>query len=126
VAVVIGGTGVLGGALAEGLASAGAAVAVVGRNAERGLARVAAIEKAGGSGWREYLKTFEQGMGGINQQKLAAQALEMYQKNPKKFIALIGGNDTKVTTGLVSLLSLESGGTALLLSDVRAVVGVLT
>jgi hypothetical protein len=54
-----------------------------------------AIEKAGGSGWREYLKTFEQGMGGINQQKLAAQALEMYQKNPKKFIALIGGNDTK-------------------------------
>ncbi|MBA3939484.1 MAG: D-mannonate oxidoreductase, partial [Planctomycetes bacterium] len=32
VAVVVGGTGVLGGALAEGLAKAGAAVAVLGRN----------------------------------------------------------------------------------------------
>jgi len=48
VAVVIGGTGVLGGALAEGLAAAGARIAVVGRNAERGQARVAAINAAGG------------------------------------------------------------------------------
>lgn len=48
VAVVTGGTGVLCGAMAEGLAAAGAAVAVVGRNAERGAARVAAIEQAGG------------------------------------------------------------------------------
>lgn len=48
VAVVIGATGVLGGAIAEGLAAAGAAVAVLGRNAERGEARVAAIRKAGG------------------------------------------------------------------------------
>jgi NAD(P)-dependent dehydrogenase (short-subunit alcohol dehydrogenase family) len=48
VAVVIGGTGVLGGALAEGLAAAGAAVAVAGRNAERGELRAAAIRKAGG------------------------------------------------------------------------------
>src|SRR6476620_5094894 len=47
VAVVIGATGVLGGALAEGLAAAGAKVAVLGRNAERGEARVAAIREAG-------------------------------------------------------------------------------
>ena len=39
VAVVIGGTGVLGGALAEALAAAGAAVAIAGRNEERGNAR---------------------------------------------------------------------------------------
>src|SRR5829696_5410722 len=49
VAVVIGATGVLGGALAEGLAAAGARVAVVGRNADRGQARVKAIKAAGGS-----------------------------------------------------------------------------
>src|SRR2546422_309103 len=49
VAVVIGATGALGGAMAEGLAAAGAKVAVVGRNAERGETRAAAIEKAGGS-----------------------------------------------------------------------------
>ena len=48
VAVVLGGTGGLGGAMADALAAAGAKVAVVGRSAERGAARVAAIEQAGG------------------------------------------------------------------------------
>jgi NAD(P)-dependent dehydrogenase (short-subunit alcohol dehydrogenase family) len=48
VAAVIGGTGVLGGAIAEGLAQAGAKVAVLGRNAERGEARARIIQKAGG------------------------------------------------------------------------------
>ena len=49
VAVVIGATGVLGGALADGLAEAGAKVAVLGRNAERGEARVKAIQANGGT-----------------------------------------------------------------------------
>ncbi|MHB8521111.1 MAG: SDR family oxidoreductase [Limisphaerales bacterium] len=49
VAVVIGGTGVLGGALAGGLAQAGAKIAVVGRNAERGEARAKAIRAGGGA-----------------------------------------------------------------------------
>ena len=47
-AVVIGGTGVLGGAMAEALAGQGARVAVVGRSAERGNQRVDAIKSAGG------------------------------------------------------------------------------
>ncbi|MEZ6039605.1 MAG: SDR family oxidoreductase [Planctomycetaceae bacterium] len=49
VAVVTGGTGVLGGSMAEALASAGARVAILGRNEERGHARVKAIEAAGGT-----------------------------------------------------------------------------
>ena len=49
VAVVLGATGVLGGAMAGGLAAAGAKVAVLGRNAERGEARVRSIEKQGGT-----------------------------------------------------------------------------
>ena len=49
-AVVVGGTGVLGGALAEGLARAGAFVAVAGRGADRGESRVDAIKAAGGNG----------------------------------------------------------------------------
>jgi NAD(P)-dependent dehydrogenase (short-subunit alcohol dehydrogenase family) len=49
-AVVVGGTGVLGGALAEGLAKAGAYVVIAGRGAERGLARVETIKAAGGDG----------------------------------------------------------------------------
>jgi NAD(P)-dependent dehydrogenase (short-subunit alcohol dehydrogenase family) len=49
-AVVVGGTGVLGGALADGLAQAGAFVVVAGRGADRGQARVDAIRAAGGDG----------------------------------------------------------------------------
>jgi len=48
-AVVIGGTGVLGGAIAEALGSAGAHVMVVGRNAENGNACATRITDAGGS-----------------------------------------------------------------------------
>ena len=48
VAVVIGGTGALGGAMAEALAGAGAHVVVVGRNEDRGAERVRNIEGAGG------------------------------------------------------------------------------
>ena len=47
VAAVIGGTGVLGGAMCHGLGRAGASVAVMGRSAERGAARVAALEGEG-------------------------------------------------------------------------------
>ncbi|MEO1497701.1 MAG: SDR family oxidoreductase [Planctomycetota bacterium] len=47
-AAVIGGTGTLGGAMAEALAAAGATVAVLGRNAERGGQRVKTIEAGGG------------------------------------------------------------------------------
>ena len=48
VAVVIGATGVLCGAMAEGLAQAGATVVVAGRDEGRGAERVAAIEAKGG------------------------------------------------------------------------------
>lgn len=48
VAVVIGGTGELGGHMAEALADAGAKVAVLGRNAERGEGRAQRIADAGG------------------------------------------------------------------------------
>jgi NAD(P)-dependent dehydrogenase (short-subunit alcohol dehydrogenase family) len=48
VAVVIGGTGELCGAMAEGMAGAGAEVVLVGRNAEKAEGRMASIAKAGG------------------------------------------------------------------------------
>lgn len=51
VAVVIGGTGELCGAMAEGLAGAGAEVVLVGRNAEKAQARLAKIAGAGGKAW---------------------------------------------------------------------------
>jgi NAD(P)-dependent dehydrogenase (short-subunit alcohol dehydrogenase family) len=48
-AIVIGGTGVLGGAISDGLASAGAHVVVAGRSQERGEERAKIIRDAGGS-----------------------------------------------------------------------------
>jgi NAD(P)-dependent dehydrogenase (short-subunit alcohol dehydrogenase family) len=51
VAVVIGGTVELCGAMAEGLAGAGAEVVIVGRNQEKATARLARIEASGGRAW---------------------------------------------------------------------------
>lgn len=51
VAVVIGGTGELCGAMAEGLAGAGAEVVIVGRNADKAKARLERIAAAGGKAW---------------------------------------------------------------------------
>lgn len=51
VAVVIGGTGELCGAMAEGLASAGAEVVLVGRNEEKAKPRLERIRAAGGRGY---------------------------------------------------------------------------
>jgi NAD(P)-dependent dehydrogenase (short-subunit alcohol dehydrogenase family) len=50
VAVVLGGTGELCGAMAEGLARAGVEVVLVGRNAEKAAARLERIAAAGGKG----------------------------------------------------------------------------
>src|SRR3954471_17349561 len=51
VAVVIGGTGELCGAMAEGLAGAGAEVVIVGRNADKAKARIERIVAGGGRAW---------------------------------------------------------------------------
>ena len=51
VAVVIGGTGELCGAMAEGLAFAGAEVVLVGRNADKAKARLDKIAAGGGKAW---------------------------------------------------------------------------
>src|SRR5262245_30798689 len=51
VAVVIGGTGELCGAMGEGLASAGAEVVLVGRNADKATPRLERIATAGAKAW---------------------------------------------------------------------------
>lgn len=53
VAVVIGGTGELCGAMAEGLAAAGAETVLVGRSEEKAAARLGKIEAAGGKAYFE-------------------------------------------------------------------------
>lgn len=92
VAVVIGATGVLGGAMAEGLAAAGAKVAILGRNAERGENRVKTIKGQGGEA------TFV-AVNAMDPQSLrhAHTAIEEYLGAPTILLNAAGGNDAKVT-----------------------------
>ena len=92
VAVVIGATGALGGALAQGLAEAGAKVAVLGRNAERGQARVDDIKKHGGEA-----AFFE--ADAIRKECLsqAHKAVTESMGPPMVLVNAAGGNDPKVT-----------------------------
>jgi NAD(P)-dependent dehydrogenase (short-subunit alcohol dehydrogenase family) len=92
IAVVIGATGVLGGALADGLAAAGAKVAVLGRNAERGAARVNAIREAGGAA--HYFNADAMDRASV---RAAQEAVEATLGAPTILANAAGGNDPKVT-----------------------------
>ena len=92
VAVVIGATGALGGALAEGLAAAGAKVAILGRNRERGEARVQTIQAAGGQASFFIADAVER-------ESLAQAHREITEQlgAPTILVNAAGGNDPKVT-----------------------------
>jgi NAD(P)-dependent dehydrogenase (short-subunit alcohol dehydrogenase family) len=92
VAVVIGATGVLGGALAQGLAEAGAKVAVLGRNSERGQARVKAIQDK--SGQAAFITA-----DAVRRESLHAAHEEIVKLlgPPTILVNAAGGNDPKVT-----------------------------
>src|SRR5690554_2193814 len=92
VVAVIGATGVLGGAIAEGLAAAGARVAGLGRNLERGQARVSRINEAGGQA--EFFVADV-----MTRESLAAarDALEARWGGVTVLVNAAGGNDPRVT-----------------------------
>jgi hypothetical protein len=52
-----------------------------------------AIERAGGTGWKQYLETYSKGMDVINQRAMAAQALELFQNSPDAYVKLVRGNN---------------------------------
>ncbi|HYE04234.1 MAG TPA: SDR family oxidoreductase [Planctomycetota bacterium] len=92
VAVVIGATGALGGAIASGLARAGAHVAVLGRNADRGNERVKAIRAAGGVA--EFIACDAHRSEALTQ---AEVAIESAVGAPTILVNAAGGNDPKAT-----------------------------
>ena len=92
VAVVIGATGILGGSLAEGLAEAGASIAVLGRNAERGEARVKAIKARGGKAAFFSVDAVSRSSLGEAHKKITATL-----GAPSILLNAAGGNDPKVT-----------------------------
>ncbi len=92
VAVVIGATGSLGGAVAEGLASAGANVAVLGRNPGRGAACVERITDAGGRAQFFSADAMDAAsLARAHQEIVAALGV------PTILVNAAGGNDPKVT-----------------------------
>ncbi len=92
VAVVIGGTGVLGGAMAEGLAGAGARIALLGRNAERGEARAAKIRAAGGHA--QFVSCDAQDRPSV---EAAMKSVDQTLGPATVLLNAAGGNDLKVT-----------------------------
>ena len=92
VAVVIGATGVLGGALADGLAAAGAQVAVLGRSVERGEARVKAIREAGGRA--QFFSADAMDRASVS---AAHEAIRKALGEPTILVNAAGGNDPRVT-----------------------------
>src|SRR3954464_6822660 len=92
VVAVIGATGELGGAIAEGLAQAGAAVAVLGRNRDKGEARVKKISEASG-------KAAFFNADAVKRESLSAAHAEIEkQLGPVTILVnAAGGNDPKVT-----------------------------
>ncbi len=91
VAVVVGGTGVLGGCLAEGLASAGANVAVVGRNRPRGEERVRQIRDGGRA------QFFMADAIDRTSLRSAHQAINAALGAPTILVNAAGGNEARVT-----------------------------
>src|SRR5688572_2736578 len=92
VAVVIGATGVLGGAIAEGIAAAGSRVAILGRSAERGEARAVAIRKAGGTA-----QFFSADVSKRESLRGAHEQVRGAFGAPTILVNAAGGNDPKVT-----------------------------
>ncbi len=83
VAVVIGGTGELCGAMAEGLAAAGAETVLVGRSEEKAAARLAKIESAGG---KAYFKQVD-----VNSKASIQQLLDQVLEQSGRVDILVNG-----------------------------------
>ena len=92
IAVVIGGTGSLGGAIAQGLGEAGAHVLILGRNAERGEARAAEITASGGKA--DFVSA-----DAVDRANLEAVASSIASKfgTPTILVNAAGGNDPRAT-----------------------------
>ena len=94
-AVVIGGTGELCGAMAEGLAMAGAEIALVGRNEEKAHNRIKSIEKAGGKAY--FIK------GDVTDKGSIEEILETVIKTSEKCEILVNGAGVNSATPFLEI-----------------------
>jgi hypothetical protein len=54
-----------------------------------------AIESAGGTGYKDYLQSYQKGIQSVNQKQLMGAALDMYKNKPDEFIKLVDGDIPK-------------------------------
>src|SRR5215469_3489077 len=92
VGVVVGATGVLGGAISQALAVAGASVAVLGRNTEHGQTRVTAIREQGGTADFFLADALDR-----DSLRSAKEKIIHQWGTPTILVNAAGGNDPKVT-----------------------------
>ena len=92
VAVVIGGTGSLGGAIALGLAEAGSQVIILGRNSQNGEAKALSIRENGGKA--DYVKADAMSAESL---KAAHATIRKQFGPPVILVNAAGGNDPKTT-----------------------------
>ena len=121
VAAVIGGTGVLGGMMAESLAHFGARVVILGRNVERGNARVEKIRQEGG---HTYFQAVDAQAADSVTDALSSIQREMGE--PTILVNAAGGNQpdaTRKPSESVCDVSLEAWREAI---DVNLIGGTLT
>lgn len=95
VAVVIGGTGELCGAMAEGLAAAGAITVIVGRSLEKATARLAKIEATGG---RAYFEQVD-----VNSKTSIQKLLDNVLKKSGKVDILVNGAGVNSPTPILDI-----------------------
>ena len=95
VAVVIGGTGELCGAMAEGLAAAGAITVIVGRSLEKATARLAKIEATGG---RAYFEQVD-----VNSKTSIQKLLDNVFKKSGKVDILVNGAGVNSPTPILDI-----------------------
>lgn len=120
IAVVVGATGVLGGAIAAGLAAAGAKVAVLGRNTERGEACVSCITAEGGRA-----RFFSADASSASSLRGAREEICASLGSPGILVNAAGGNDPTVTVTPEHPFEMISGSEWMKSFDLNLVGGAL-
>jgi hypothetical protein len=60
-----------------------------------------AVEKAGGTGWKEYLATYAAGREGIARKELTATLTDLFKNDKARFLKIVEGNDPDFVEGIL-------------------------
>ncbi len=61
-----------------------------------------AIERAGGTGWKDYVKQYGARLEDVDRQRLLAEAMSLYKNNPNAFMNLVKGESPDVVKNIMT------------------------